>query len=168
MIDFMVIALPRSGTTWCANWLTTDTTLCLHDPLFDYHYLELDSIKSKKMVGVSCTGLWNFPEWVNKSRARKVILHRSLNEINESLVDIGLPKMNNSVNQKLDAIKGSHIDWEDIFNNPKDIYEYLLHKPFDEERHKELIKLVIQPDFERITVNHSVTEKLLRELSSVK
>jgi len=27
MINFMIVALPRSGTTWAANWLTTDTTL---------------------------------------------------------------------------------------------------------------------------------------------
>ena len=27
-----VFALPRSGTAWLANWLTTDRSLCLHDP----------------------------------------------------------------------------------------------------------------------------------------
>ena len=31
-LDFAVLALPRSGTTWLANLLTTDTTLCRHDP----------------------------------------------------------------------------------------------------------------------------------------
>ena len=32
----MVIGLPRSRTTWMANWLTTTDTLCLHDPLANY------------------------------------------------------------------------------------------------------------------------------------
>lgn len=28
MLDFMIIGLPRSGTTWAANLLTTDAVLC--------------------------------------------------------------------------------------------------------------------------------------------
>ena len=166
MIDFMVIGFPRSGTTWCANWLTTDTTLCLHDPLFDYHYSDLDSIKSNKMVGVSCTGLWNFPEWVNKHPARKVIVHRELSEVNHSLDHIGLPTMPWVVKDKLDAVIGLHVEWEDMFNNPKGIYEYLLQKPFDAERHKELVKLRIEPDFEQVTVNKNVTRRIISEMAN--
>ena len=89
MIDFMLLASPRSGTTWAANLLTTDTTLCLHDPLFTHHYSELDGIESNKRLGVSCTGLCLFPEYVNSHQARKVVLHRDLREINRSLDAIG-------------------------------------------------------------------------------
>src|SRR5262245_11295408 len=31
MMPFFVPGLPRSRTAWLANWLTTDTSLCLHD-----------------------------------------------------------------------------------------------------------------------------------------
>lgn len=89
MIDFMVIGLPRSGTAWAANWLTTDTTFCLHDPLAKYHHTELDGLVSDKRLGVACTGLWTQPEWLNAHPAKKVILHRPLEEINRSLKAIG-------------------------------------------------------------------------------
>ena len=42
MIDFMVIGLPRTGTTWASNWLTTDSTQCYHDPLYHTHYEDWD------------------------------------------------------------------------------------------------------------------------------
>ncbi len=32
---FIVTGLPRSRTAWCANWLTTDQSLCYHDERFD-------------------------------------------------------------------------------------------------------------------------------------
>jgi len=28
---FFILGLPRSRTAWLANWMTTDTTICLHD-----------------------------------------------------------------------------------------------------------------------------------------
>lgn len=33
MNPFFVTGLPRSRTAWMANWLTTDKTLCVHDPI---------------------------------------------------------------------------------------------------------------------------------------
>lgn len=162
MIEFMVIAAPRSGTTWAANWLTTDTTLCLHDPLFQHHYSELDAIPSKKMVGVSCTGLYNFPEWVNAHPARKIILHRDLKEINQSLAAIGLPELASI--SGLDAIEGYHCDWMDIFERPAGLYEHLLGKEFDAERHKYLAEIEMQPKFSKLPVNHALTHRLIHEL----
>lgn len=167
MIEFMVIGYPRSATTWTANWLTTDTTQCLHDPLYQYHYSDLDNIKSSKVIGLSCTGLWNFHNWVNLHPARKVILHRDFKEVNNSLNEIGLPSLSKNSYQKLDQIVGIHIDYEDIFNNPKNIYEYLLQKSFDEERHKLLKDMFIQPVFDEIKVNHHATKKLLEELRGI-
>ena len=29
---FFITGIPRSRTAWAANWLTTDTTLCFHEP----------------------------------------------------------------------------------------------------------------------------------------
>lgn len=164
MIDYMIIAAPRSGTTWAANWLTTQTTLCLHDPLWHRTKEELDSIKTNKVLGISCTALALFPHWLNTHNARKVILHRSLQEIDESLISIGLTALSTEWNGALDKIAGYHCDWRDLFYKPQWIYEYLLELPFDAERHAELAKMDIQPDFERLKINPKVTANLVKQL----
>ena len=167
MIEFMIIAAPRSGTTWAANWLTTDNTLCLHDPLWTRHYSELDSIKSLKTVGISCTGIMYFHEFLNKHSARKVILHRDLNEINKSLCDIGLTEMEQKNIDVLSKINGIHRHWTEIFDSPKKIYEYLLELPFDEERHDQLKEIEMQPHFDGLTIGKETTRKFLEELRSI-
>ena len=166
MIEFMLLAAPRSGTTWAANWLTTDTTLCFHDPLFTYHYTDLDQIKSRKHLGISCTGLSYFPKWVNCHPARKIVLHRDIDEVNESLKKIGLPPVVIEYMNKLASIEATHLPWTDLFERPKFIYETLLELPFDEERHTLLREIEMQPDFERISIgNH--TKRILNEIQQV-
>ncbi len=171
MIEFMLLAAPRSGTTWASVWLTTDKTLCLHDPLHVNHYSELDTIKTDKNLGVSCTGLLHFTDWVNSHPARKIILHRDLNEINESLSKIGLlaglPEISMYHVHKLNSIKGIHLPWQDLFQRPKFIYEYLLQLPFDEERHSLLTQVEMQPNFEGLRIDYDVTRRLFREIGLI-
>jgi hypothetical protein len=167
MVEFMVIGYPRSATTWLSNLLTTDTTICLHDPLYKYHYSELDEIKSNKIIGVSCTGLWNFPEYLKSHTARKVIIHRDIREVNESLNAIGLPSLPIDNLNNLDEIDGIHVDYEEALENPKYIYEYLTGKDFDEERFSVLKEINMQPNFEKITINHQATKAMMNELRSI-
>ena len=167
MIDFMLIALPRSGTTWAANWLTEGNAVCLHDPLFEYHYEELDALEKPEngLLGVSCTGLYNFPKWLNAHPARKVILHRDLGEINPSLEALGLNPLEDS--KGLRKIHGFHKMYTDLFLHPAEIYQYLLGKPFDrkaEMRHAQLKHMNIQPNFRTLPVEKSVMQRLLTEL----
>lgn len=166
MIEFMVLSAPRSGSTWAANWLTTDTTLCLHDPLFTRHYSELDGIQTPKRLGVSCTGLAWFPDWVNAHPARKIVLHRDIGEINESLESIGLSELSIEYILKLESIDAIHLPWTDLFERPKFIYETLLELPFDEERHALLKEIEMQPNFEGLAVGKNVTRKLIGELQA--
>lgn len=166
MIEFMVLSAPRSASTWVSNWLTTEETLCIHDPLFSRHYSEIDEIPTSKRLGVACTGLALFPDWVNKHPARKVILHRQLDEVNRSLREIGLPSLGVEWVGALDRIKGVHVDWQVVFEHPFLIYEHLLRMPFDSERHAALRQINAQPNFERIHVNQEATARLLRELRS--
>ena len=172
MISFMLLAAPRSGTTWASNWLTTDSTICLHDPLFTRHYTELDGIQTSKIpgiqtrktLGVACTGLALFPEWVNAHPARKIVLHRDIDEINESLEAIGLSEISVDFILKLESLDAIHLPWTDLFEKPKFIYEYLLEMPFDAERHALLKEIEMQPNFEGLTVGKDVTRKLLGEI----
>lgn len=148
MISFMVIGAPRSGTSWAANWLTTDKTLCLHDPLFKHHFLELDDIKSSRALGVSCTGLAMFADFVNQHPAPKVVLHRDIDEINSSLENIGMPILPKSWPHLLDRIHGLHVIWTELFDNPAPIYRHLFGSDHDHERHEILRELEVQTRYE--------------------
>lgn len=161
----MVIAAPRSGTTWAANWLTTDTTLCLHDPLWTRHYSELDAIPTSKALGIACTGIALFPDWLNQHPARKVILHRPLNEVDASLAAIGLPPCGVAWRGVLERIKGAHVDWRNLWKRPQEIYEFLLRRPFDAERFEQLRQMRVQPDFERVDIDHAHTQRMVRAIS---
>lgn len=161
MIDFIVTGMPRSGTTWVANWLTTDDTLCLHDPLYQYKLDELDTINSNKRLGISCTGMWRFTEFLKTHTAKKLIIHRDIKEINDSLVnEMGVPTVSEDEVESLWNISGLHVSFLDLFNpvTAKNIYEYLLEKPFDFERHEYLTQLNIQPNFGKISFNKAALD----------
>lgn len=164
MIEFMLLAQPRSGTTWAANWLTTDHTLCLHDPLWRWTKEELDHIQSGRRLGISCTGLALFPDWVNSHPARKIILHRDRDEMDSSLVRIGMTRCGEQWRGVLDKINGVHLEWTDLFSRPQYIYEYLLDRPFDAERWACLKEMNVQPHFQSVTVDRSATARLMNEL----
>jgi len=164
MIEFMLLSAPRCATTWASNWLTTDKTLCLHDPLWTKHYSELDSIQSTRRVGLACTGLFKFPEFVNAHPAKKVILHRPLVEINRSLQRIGMPEMSQKAIDELWAIDGKHVAWTALFDHPATIYEHLTGMEFDKERYDLLREMEIQPYFAELRVGPDVTKRLLGEL----
>ena len=153
MLDFIVIGLPRSGTTWAANWLTTENSICWHDATsFDLPN-ELDIKESKKSFkGISCTGAWMWKDWIESHKARVLILERNANEISESLLEIGIPPLTQKAIDYFGSIKGKRVKYMDLFYSPKKIWEYLLPElPFDGERHEELLKMNIQP-VERVQV----------------
>lgn len=129
----MVIAAPRTATAWCANWLTTDRTLCLHEPLSEFTYAELDARKGPRTLGIACTVSALFHDRINQHPAKKLILHRDPEEIVVSMRRLGIS--GGYQFNALDRVKGMHCDWRDVFEKPKVIYEYLLGYPFDPERH---------------------------------
>lgn len=163
MVEFMLIAAPRSGTTWAANWLTTEKTLCLHDPLSNTHYQAWNAIKTIKRLGVADTGIALFPRFLRAHPARKVIVHRPIDDINTSLSRAGLPMITNKWKSLLDSIEGMHVGWNELFEKPQPIYEYLTELPFDSERHAELMKMHVQPFRDRIEINRELMNELARE-----
>jgi hypothetical protein len=176
MLDFMVIALPRSATTWVSNFLTTDSTLCLHDPLYNWHYGDLDRIAQVMKtsgkppppgwVGISCTGIWRFPDFVKAHPARKLVIHRNLNEINDELSRLGLPLLTGNDYHALSAIDGFHVDFEDLFEAGtfELIQTYLTGLPFNRARFNLLTQIEMQPKFSGLTINKEVTRRLHREV----
>ncbi len=163
-IDFMLLAAPRSGTTWAANWLTTDQTICVHDPLLKWTRDELMTLESPRRLGVACTGLALFPDWVNAHPARKVILRRPLEEVDQSLLEIGMTPCSAQWQGVLDKIEGVHVDWQEMFVRPQAIFEYLLDLPFDPERWALLREFNVQPHFQQLSINREATTRLMNEL----
>ena len=169
MIDFMVIGLPRSGTTWASVLFTTDTTLCFHDPLYTVHYEDWDDVLSKpyKRVGVSCTGIWRWVDWVNTHPAKKILLHRDIKEIEQSLNEIGLHVPDLYEGEKLlESIDGLHVPFTDLFDSARcnRLWNHVLDKPFDRDRFELLVNIEMQPNFSGLSVGKDVTKRLVDEL----
>ena len=175
-LDFMLIGLPRSGTTWAANWLTTTNTFCLHDPLHKMHYSEFDGNEVHfpnqdryKSIGVACTGLWRFPDYVNRHPARKIVVTRDIDDIQNSLEEIGFAPINSDAPYMLDEIEGPRITYEDLFNpyEAAKIWEALtLTKGFCPTRHRALTEMHLEPHFEEIHINIEARDRLMKELYS--
>jgi len=167
----MIVALPRSGTTWAANWLTTDTTLCLHDALAYRTLNEIDNNhKTNKILGLSDTGVFGYRSKLNSHPAKKVILHRDIDEINGSLNELGLsPLMDSCFAGMLDDIDGLHVHYLDLFNNPKPIWDYLMEGTieFDVERHTLLKEMQVQPEFAKLApVNKEAVKRYFKEITN--
>lgn len=165
----MVLAAPRSGTAWAANWLNTDNTRCLHDPLWRHHYDDLDKIESDKDLGISCTGLALHPTFLRHHLARKVVLHRPFKEINDSLARLGQNPLGKVWETALDQIPGMHAYWDDLFHpiKARPIYEYLLDRRFDPERHHELVDLNVQMNFGSVTINKAANARMFEDLRRI-
>lgn len=167
MIKFMIVSTPRCGTTWASNWLTTETTTCLHDLSNRVHYSEWDNIESKKTLGVACTAIGLLPDWLNKHPAKKVILHKPLNEVNESLHKCGFPSISPQFANILDKVEGLHVDWKDLFNNPEPIWNHLIGTPFDKERHDNIKDMNVQNIFAKEVYDYRAVSKLMKELLEI-
>ena len=145
MIDFMVLGLPRSGTAWLANLLTTDDSICLHESLMSFSVPELDALPHYGLLGISETaGL--FVDEVRKYPCKKLIVERPLTEINESLQSLGLPKFNVEYSHLLKETVGYRIQFSDLFKyeHMRDAYQYLLDKDLSKDRHSLLCSMNVQ------------------------
>lgn len=153
-IAFMVLSAPRSASTWVANLLNTERTLCLHDPVLMHAPEELDALPCDRQLGFVCTATAMLGQWVNAHPARKVIVHRDLKAINDSLERIGLTRMDHRWPGWLDRIAGLHVQYEDWFIPSKaaPLVEFLTGHPFDAPRHAQLIDMHVEPNFDRIAI----------------
>ena len=168
MIQFMVLGLPRSGTTWAANWLTTDRTLCIHDPIARYSFNELDSLRfGGRVVGISCTSAWTIPDKINRHEARKLVLERDMDDVNRSLSGMGMTTITDRCVNLFDKIEGFRVDYKDLFDPAVApiIWAHLLpHIPFDEFRHKELCGFHVQPDLRVAAHDTSIAYRLVKNI----
>ncbi len=167
MINFMVLGGPRSGTTWLANLLTTDTTLCLHDPLLEHQAHVLDAMYIPGLrIGIADTSALLYGDWLAQHRAKKVVLWRAPEEFNVSLRALGLAEVEPSAHAKRIAAlpKGVLVvPWQSIFywRVAKDICKHF-DVPFNRWRFEELVKMNVQPQFSRLPVGKEAAQELVR------
>jgi hypothetical protein len=87
-LDFMVLAYPRSGTTWAANWLTTDRSLCLHDPWSIG--MPATWPHDGRTRGIACTGSYLMPKWLAQYDVPTLVIERERDDCDASMAKIGL------------------------------------------------------------------------------
>ena len=112
----MVLGLPRSGTAWMANYLTTDNTLCLHESFMDFSLEELDGYDCGYRLGIAETAGMFIADEINQHPARKIIIERPLEDVNQSLQAINLPCMTEYHVELLNKIDGFRVKFNELFN----------------------------------------------------
>lgn len=163
----MVIGAPRSGTAWAANWLTTERTHCIHDPLLNHHWADWDKLAGfeGKRLGVACTGIAVVaPHFVKKHPAKKLVIHRPLKDINASLIERGLSPISSDWDGALCAIPGLHVNFNELFEAPARIWEHLIGRPFDRQRHQALVRLHVELYPPRIKPDPTIWKRLVAEI----
>ena len=166
MISFMVLGGPRSGTTWLANLLTTDKTLCLHDPLLEHQAHVLDNMTVPGMrIGIADTSALLYPDWLAQHRAKKIVLWRDPGEFNLSLRALGLAEIEPGPHARRIASvpKGVQVyAWTSIFDwrTAREICANF-DVPFNRWRFEELKKMNVQPQFSRLPVGKEAAQELV-------
>lgn len=145
MLKYIIIGMPRSRTTWLANFLTTGDSVCLHDPFGKYSLSELNKIYPEKTVGISDTSLYMAgAKFINSLPYKKVIIHRNYIDVVKSL---GITP----ARVDLTMIDGLHIQYDRINDDIQQIWEYCLDEPFDQDRFDILKDYNVQPHFDGMT-----------------
>ena len=144
-LDFMVLGLPRSGTTWLSNWLTTDRTLCLHDPFS--RALPERWPKDHRRRGISCTGAYMLPKWLAKQHCPTVVITRDRAACDASLAKMGLPAITDDMVAALDAVQAPRVAFADLWNEAAAMRLWKRLVPgvaFDAPRYRQLRELNVQ------------------------
>ena len=171
-LDFIILGLPRSGTTWASNWLTNESLFCMHDPLWTLHYDDIDAEVAKRagdrMAGVCCTALWRWPEWLGRHPARKLVLRRDFAEVAGSLKRIGFPPLPRDAVTSLDKVEGRHVPWTDLFKpeRAEELWRWLTGGTieFDAQRHAELVQHDVQPRVAAVKRDWRLNKRLGEEI----
>lgn len=145
MIDFMIIALPRSRTTWLSNFLITDKTFCFHDPLAEmssYHEI-LNLRTNRQITGIADTGI----AWFDLSifPCKKLIIERDLSTVNaEMSAMLGMDIDMSDLSARIASIEGLRVKFEDINERLEEIWTYCTRLPYDALRGNYLKNMNVQ------------------------
>ena len=146
MIDFMVLGLPRSGTAWMANFLTTNDSVCLHESFMDYDLDQLNKLDLGCKLGISETaGIFHI-DAINAIDCKKLIIERPLDEINNSLVNLRFPTMRIEHVEMLSKLEGHRVKFTELFTEKtmKFVCKEIAQIEFNIHRFHQLCKMHVE------------------------
>jgi hypothetical protein len=144
-LDFVVMGLPRSGTTWLANLLTTHQSLCLHDPFATM--LPEDIRGDGRRLGVSCTGLYLMPRLLATQHCPMAVIERPVSACDASTEKLGLGSVA-PLKGALDRVQARRFAFEDLWEeyHARRLWIHLLPGlPWDAPRYRLLRDMRIEP-----------------------
>ncbi len=159
-LDFIVLGYPRSATTWIANWLTTDRSLCLHDP-FSLG-MPLAWPRDCRLRGISCTGSYLLRGWLDDYRCPIAIIERDRAQCDASLERIGYT--GNIPTANLDSMRGYRIAFDDLWQEEaaQALWSHLLPDlQFDVIRYRLLRDMQVQPHMGKWTPDAATMHGLI-------
>lgn len=154
---FAVFGLPRSGTTWAANWLTDAGALCLHDPIADHAPAELLRLDLGRPWGVSCTGLWAFEDVARQvaQRCPVVVLERDPAASDAALCRLGMSALPGWLHDRFRSAPGVRLPFDALWREEgaRLIWSILRpDAPFDVRRWRLLRDIRVEPILDRLSV----------------
>jgi hypothetical protein len=168
-MDFILTALPRSGTTWASVWLGDGNALCIHDPLARMTPADLAKLNPKRRWGISCTGIWLFPEFLKAQTCPIVLIDKNIDAIQNSLTAVGFSHIPREQITRYDLLPYQRFNSIEMFNDEdvaQDIWEALRpDAPFDRDRWLQLRQMHIEPDFSQLNIDMRQVARLRKELT---
>ena len=173
---FYITGLPRSGTAWLANYLTTDKSICVHEASTYAndegwsvnHYL--DTLEYP-IAGTADSAIWNS---IHEIDGPLLFVNRPLDQViksirNAQFVEPGYEAVvatnaNNKLNEFRKINEGMEVDFKDLFdiNKLEELWKYLIPEiPFNNYRTEMLLNLNVQQDV--LLVAKKMERKQLRK-----
>jgi hypothetical protein len=128
--------------------------------------LDVDEYQSKKRIGISCTGAFMFPEWLERQNCPTILIDRDVCDINDSLHAIGMGGISGEMLDKFRAARGRRYRYKDLWDQKKatEMWSFLLPDiPFDPERYRYLCEMQVQPDLRKWKPNVNIMFDLIRK-----
>lgn len=144
-LDFIVLGLPRSGTTWLANLLTTQQSLCLHDPFATR--LPEQITGDGRRLGVSCTGMYLMSELLAQQHCPVAVIDRPVEACQASVEKLGLGSIG-PLKPALDRVKARRFAFDDLWDEyqARRLWIYLMPGiPWDGHRYRLLREMRVEP-----------------------
>lgn len=177
MRKFLILGLPRSRTLWLSNFMTYGGSFCYHEGIAyakDYQgYLASFENEAYICMGDANTAGILFADKPDFRDIPKVVIHRPIDQIIPEL-----HKMFDCPDNLEDSLEkqqaflmmqpGLHLDFNEIDNNLKEIWDFCTGLPFDEKRAHELKNMNIQIKDLSFLLDMPLVKSLSGELNRAK